>query len=64
MVDFNATNGFKVVESLGNQALFLKANVASYQEQANAFAETYRKWGRVDFGELFRDSKTDIEGIC
>jgi len=52
VIDFNAVNGLKVAERLGKQTLFVEANVASYQEQAKAFAETYRKWGRVDFGEF------------
>lgn len=50
IVDFNAAAGSTLAESLGQQALFIKANVAIYKEQVAAFAETYKKWGRVNFG--------------
>lgn len=31
-------------------SLFVKTNVAAYREQAKAFSQTHKKWGRVDLG--------------
>jgi hypothetical protein len=47
-------DGIKIAERLGERTLFLKVNVASYKEQADAFSQTYKKWGRIDFGQLHR----------
>lgn len=49
MVDLNAEAGFKLAQELGQQAVFIKANISDYEEQASAFAETWSKWHRLDF---------------
>jgi NAD(P)-dependent dehydrogenase (short-subunit alcohol dehydrogenase family) len=50
IIDFNEKLGTQTAEKLGKQVLFAKANVIKYEEQAEAFVETWKKWGRVDIG--------------
>ena len=49
IVDFNTKAGQEVSERLGANTLFVKANVIAYEEQADAFAQTFAKWHRLDF---------------
>jgi NAD(P)-dependent dehydrogenase (short-subunit alcohol dehydrogenase family) len=49
--DFDHDAGGKVAEKLGQQVLFVKGNVAKYEELGAAFSETWKKWGRMDFGK-------------
>lgn len=49
MIDMNTEAGSKLAEGFGEQAIFVKANVSNYEEQAKAFAETWSKWHRIDF---------------
>jgi 15-hydroxyprostaglandin dehydrogenase (NAD) len=41
--------GKSVEQRLGDKVLFLRANVAIYEEQAATFVQTWKKWGRLDF---------------
>lgn len=51
VVDFNDTLGTATGERLGAaQVLFVKANVVRYDEQVEAFVQTWRRWGRLDLG--------------
>jgi NAD(P)-dependent dehydrogenase (short-subunit alcohol dehydrogenase family) len=52
LLDLNSDAGSAIAARLGKQALFIKANVAIYKEQVDAFYQVWNKWGRVDFGEL------------
>jgi NAD(P)-dependent dehydrogenase (short-subunit alcohol dehydrogenase family) len=49
--DFDEAAGKKVAEKLGEQILFIKGNVAKYEEIGAAFVEVWKKWGQIDFGE-------------
>jgi NAD(P)-dependent dehydrogenase (short-subunit alcohol dehydrogenase family) len=49
--DFDRAAGAQVAEKLGAQLLFIKGNVVNYEELGAAFVETWKKWGRVDFGK-------------
>ena len=44
--------GADTAKRLGEQTFFHKVNVASYEEQADAFSQAYKRWGRIDFGQL------------
>ncbi|KIW77786.1 hypothetical protein AYO21_06904 [Fonsecaea monophora] len=48
IVDYNAETGQTVAKQCGPQALFIKANVADYEELAAAFARTWKEWKRLD----------------
>ncbi|KAH7087752.1 hypothetical protein FB567DRAFT_470286, partial [Paraphoma chrysanthemicola] len=48
IVDYSE-KGEQIAKDLGEKTLFQKVNVASYDEQAKAFSDTYKKWGRLDF---------------
>jgi 15-hydroxyprostaglandin dehydrogenase (NAD) len=48
IVDFNEKTATKVTERLGAKTIFVKANVIDYEQQANAFVETFNKWHRID----------------
>ena len=48
IVDFNSTTGQAAADRFGAQTLFIKGNVAKYDDQAAAFAATFAKWGRID----------------
>jgi len=50
IVDIDQTLGNQVASSLGDQVLFVCANVASFEQQVNAFKQTWARWGRLDFG--------------
>jgi len=49
IADLNAEAGQKIAERLGEQAIFIKTDVADYESQAKAFGETWSKWRRLDF---------------
>ena len=48
IVDLNEESGHRVAEQLGEGVMFVKANVADYEEQASTFVETWTRWGRLD----------------
>lgn len=48
--DFNDEAGTKLASELGEQILFVQGNVVKYDEQVKVFSETWKKWGRIDFG--------------
>lgn len=48
IVDFDEKAGMKATERLGAKTLFIKANVVLYEEQAEAFVQTIKKWHRID----------------
>lgn len=50
VVDFNSEKGQAVAAQLGHSVLFIKTNVAVYEDQARAFKETWTRWGRLDLG--------------
>lgn len=50
VVDFNSEKGQAVAAELGDSVLFIKTNVAVYEDQARAFKETWARWGRLDLG--------------
>lgn len=47
-LDINEAAGSKLASELGDRALFIKCNVASYDQQAQAFQKVFDKWGRID----------------
>ncbi|KIW04466.1 uncharacterized protein PV09_04726 [Verruconis gallopava] len=49
IVDFNAPKGEAVASRLGPQVLFVKANVANWDQLSKSFVESWQKWGRLDF---------------
>ncbi|KAG9801561.1 hypothetical protein KCU68_g22853, partial [Aureobasidium melanogenum] len=48
IVDMNVEVGEKLASELG--ALFVKADVTVYDDIANAFARSWKEYGRLDFG--------------
>ncbi|OQV04814.1 hypothetical protein CLAIMM_09642 [Cladophialophora immunda] len=48
IVDYNEETGQAVAKACGRQAIFIKANVADYEEIAAAFARTWKEWERLD----------------
>lgn len=50
IVDFNQNRGEEVKQRLGSRILFIKSNVAIYEQLSDAFVQTWKKWGRLDFG--------------
>ena len=52
ILDLNEEAGHQTAGRLGFQVLFVRGNVIDYDEQVNAFAQTWQKWGRVDFGKF------------
>lgn len=49
IVDLNEDDGLQAVQSLGQQASFVKADVVKYEEQLEAFEKTFNTHGRLDF---------------
>lgn len=47
-LDVNETAGRQMAAEYGDQALFVKCNVGDYDDQAQAFAAVFDKWGRID----------------
>src|SRR5690349_12208446 len=47
-LDINEEAGQKVAAELGEQAYFVKCNVADYDEQAAAFSKVFERFGRLD----------------
>jgi NAD(P)-dependent dehydrogenase (short-subunit alcohol dehydrogenase family) len=50
--DFDHVSGANVAGRLGPQVLFIKGNAAKYEDLGAAFAETWKKWGSIDFGKF------------
>jgi NAD(P)-dependent dehydrogenase (short-subunit alcohol dehydrogenase family) len=48
IVDYNEKQGKAVAQILGDKVVFLKANVADYDELASTFKATWEKRGRLD----------------
>lgn len=51
IVDLQATKGRYASQLADGRGLLLKADVSSYDEQADAFSQVYKTWGRIDFGQ-------------
>jgi 3alpha(or 20beta)-hydroxysteroid dehydrogenase len=51
ILDFNEAKGNSVAEKLGAQVVFIKSNVADWEQLSKAFVQTWEKFGRLDFGE-------------
>jgi NAD(P)-dependent dehydrogenase (short-subunit alcohol dehydrogenase family) len=51
ILDFNEAKAKAVAERLGSQILFIKTNVADWEQLSKAFVQTWEKFGRLDFGE-------------
>ena len=49
IIDFNEESGNAVVEELGENARFIRANVVNYDDMVKAFDETFKLWGQIDF---------------
>jgi NAD(P)-dependent dehydrogenase (short-subunit alcohol dehydrogenase family) len=49
IVDVNAAAGEELSLRLGDSTIFVHVDVTDYNQQALAFAETWKKWGRLDF---------------
>ncbi|OAL39413.1 hypothetical protein AYO20_01283 [Fonsecaea nubica] len=49
VVDLNTTTGVQIAERFGDRVLFVRGNVAVYNDQVNAFMLTVERWGQVDF---------------
>lgn len=48
-LDLQQEAGDALIESLGHEnAIFIPTNLAKYEDQAHAFRETFRRWGRID----------------
>ncbi|KAJ5091560.1 hypothetical protein NUU61_006430 [Penicillium alfredii] len=48
-LDLQQEAGDALVESLGqDNAMFVRTNLAKYEDQVHAFRETFRRWGRID----------------
>ncbi|EXJ94788.1 hypothetical protein A1O1_03186 [Capronia coronata CBS 617.96] len=47
-LDINEAAGRAVAAELGDQAIFIKCRVEDYDEQVQAFTQTFEKWGRLD----------------
>lgn len=52
VLDTDRKAGEETTKRLGAQILFLETNVADYDQQSRAFVATWKKWGRLDLGEL------------
>ena len=48
IVDFDDKMAELVVKRLGEKTMFIKTNVIKYDQQADAFAQTFNKWNRLD----------------
>ncbi|KAF2092628.1 hypothetical protein NA57DRAFT_62338 [Rhizodiscina lignyota] len=49
ILDFNLQHLEEAKQKLGPQVLFIKCNVANYDEQSRAFVQSWEKWRRLDF---------------
>lgn len=58
IVDMNVEVGEKLASELG--ALFVKADVTVYEDLANAFARSWKEYGRLDFGMYFENRSTQV----
>lgn len=47
-LDLNEARGQELAAGLGDRALFVKCDVADYDDQAAAFSKVFQKWGRLD----------------
>lgn len=50
IVDLQAAKGSYASQLTDGRILLLKADASSYNKQADAFSQVYKKWGRIDFG--------------
>lgn len=50
IVDLDVKMGREAEARLGDQVHFTRANVIDYEQQANAFAQAWAKWARLDLG--------------
>lgn len=50
MCDVNSEAGNTLSAELGEQVVFIKCDVAIYEDQAEAFQQVWNRWGRLDFG--------------
>ncbi|KAI0159278.1 hypothetical protein BJ166DRAFT_580126 [Pestalotiopsis sp. NC0098] len=48
LFDVNDQGGQEIAESLGPNAAYFHADVSSYDSQASAFLQVYKKWGHID----------------
>jgi NAD(P)-dependent dehydrogenase (short-subunit alcohol dehydrogenase family) len=47
-VDLNVKGGQKLADELGESAMFIRTDVASYDSQAETFDKVFKTWGRID----------------
>jgi NAD(P)-dependent dehydrogenase (short-subunit alcohol dehydrogenase family) len=48
VVDYNEALGREVTGPMGDQVMFIKANVADYEELCTVYSQTWKKWKRLD----------------
>jgi 15-hydroxyprostaglandin dehydrogenase (NAD) len=48
VVDYNEALGREVTDPMGDQVMFIKANVADYEELCTVYSQTWKKWKRLD----------------
>ncbi|EXJ75451.1 uncharacterized protein A1O5_02147 [Cladophialophora psammophila CBS 110553] len=62
IVDKDRNAGERTAKRLGAQVMFFETNVTNYEEQADAFAATWRRWNRLDlvFANAGISDRTDI----
>lgn len=51
MSDVNEKQGEALVAELGENTIFVKADVTNYDQQAALFDAVRTKWKRIDFGK-------------
>jgi hypothetical protein len=52
MCDIDAEAGRTEAAGLGDLAIFIQGDAASFENQAAAFERVWETWGRLDFGSL------------
>jgi 15-hydroxyprostaglandin dehydrogenase (NAD) len=50
MTDINKECGDTLAKELGEDVLFIQADVADYEAQARVFETVWTDWKRIDFG--------------
>ncbi|OAG42900.1 hypothetical protein AYO21_02851 [Fonsecaea monophora] len=52
IVDLDVKMGRDAEAQLGQKVHFTRANVVDYEQQASAFAQAWKRWGRIDLGMM------------
>jgi len=66
ILDYNSTEGQKTAEKIDGD--FFQVDVRSWSAQFNAFDKTFKRYGRLDFGEtsesMNSSSFSDTLSLC